>query len=140
MAAMAVHCVRLFSRRCLTPRAIFRLPRGTSRRSILHRQADKGMDPLRILAATLALGRARCAFSGGARVSGLLHDNKDEKVVIDTYPLLGPGGIWMKCGYGSLNEVTLHRRLDDSIQEGRISMSNGVSGDQVRLYVDNLFV
>jgi hypothetical protein len=46
---------------------------------------------------------------------------------IDTYPLPlpHPGGIWMKCGYGSLNEITLHRRLDDRIRECRITTSNG---------------
>ena len=45
---------------------------------------------------------------------------------IDTYPLPlpHPGGIWMKCGYGALNEVTLHRRLDGRIRECRITTSN----------------
>lgn len=51
---------------------------------------------------------------------------RTKKARIDTYPLPlpHPGGIWMKCGYGSLNEVTLHRRLDDSIRECRIRMTN----------------
>lgn len=50
---------------------------------------------------------------------------KTKKARIDTYPLPlpHPGGIWMKCGYGSLNEVTLHRQLDDSVRECRITMS-----------------
>ena len=51
---------------------------------------------------------------------------KTKKARIDTYPLPlpHPGGIWMKCGYGSLNEVTLHKQLDDSIRECRITTSN----------------
>lgn len=45
---------------------------------------------------------------------------------IDTYPLPlpHPGGIWMKCGYGSLNEITLHKQLDERIRECRITTSN----------------
>lgn len=45
---------------------------------------------------------------------------------IDTYSLPMPhsGGIWMKCGYGALNEVTLHRQLDDGIRECRITSSS----------------
>lgn len=35
----------------------------------------------------------------------------------DTYDLHPPhpGGVWMKCGYGASNEITLHKQLDDTI-------------------------
>lgn len=44
---------------------------------------------------------------------------------IDTYDLAPPhpGGIWIKCGYGALNEITLHQQLDDRIRQCRITTS-----------------
>ena len=37
----------------------------------------------------------------------------------DTYDLSPPhpGGVWMKCGYGASNEITLHKQLDDTITQ-----------------------
>lgn len=45
---------------------------------------------------------------------------------IDTYDLSPPhpGGIWMKCGYGASNEITLHKQLDDSITQCTITQKN----------------
>lgn len=42
---------------------------------------------------------------------------------IDTYDLSPPhpGGIWMKCGYGASNEITLHRQLDNSVTQCTIT-------------------
>src|SRR5450830_99918 len=50
---------------------------------------------------------------------------KTKTARIDTYPLPlpHPGGIWMKCGYGEFNEITLHKQLDDNIRECRITMT-----------------
>lgn len=47
-------------------------------------------------------------------------------VRIDTYDLSPPhpGGIWMKCGYGASNEITLHKRLDDNVTECTITQNN----------------
>ncbi len=45
---------------------------------------------------------------------------------MDTYDLSPPhpGGIWMKCGYGASNEITLHKQLDDSITQCTITQKN----------------
>jgi hypothetical protein len=45
---------------------------------------------------------------------------------IDTYDLSPPhpGGVWMKCGYGASNEITLHKQLDDSITQCTITQKN----------------
>lgn len=42
---------------------------------------------------------------------------------IDQYDLRPPhpGGLWMKCGYGAANEVTLHKQLDGSISQCTIT-------------------
>lgn len=45
---------------------------------------------------------------------------------IDTYDLSPPhpGGIWMKCGYGASNEITLHKRLNDNVTQCTITQAN----------------
>ena len=45
---------------------------------------------------------------------------------IDTYDLSAPhpGGIWMKCGYGASNEITLHKQLNDNIRQCTITQKN----------------
>jgi hypothetical protein len=45
---------------------------------------------------------------------------------IDTYDLSPPhpGGLWIKCGYGASNEITLHKQLDDSITQCTITQKN----------------
>lgn len=50
---------------------------------------------------------------------------------IDTYDLSPPhpGGIWMKCGYGANNEITLHKRLNDSIAQCTIRQNNAAPSD-----------
>jgi hypothetical protein len=42
---------------------------------------------------------------------------------IDQYDLRPPhpGGLWMKCGYGASNEITLHKQIDDSISQCTIT-------------------
>lgn len=44
----------------------------------------------------------------------------------DTYDLRPPhpGGIWMKCGYGASNEITLHKQLNDTIRQCTITQKN----------------
>jgi hypothetical protein len=51
---------------------------------------------------------------------------RNKSVRIDTYDLSPPhpGGIWMKCGYGASNEITLHKQLDDSITQCTITQKN----------------
>jgi hypothetical protein len=50
---------------------------------------------------------------------------------IDTYDLSPPhpGGIWMKCGYGASNEITLNKRLDDSITRCTITQKNAAPSE-----------
>jgi len=52
---------------------------------------------------------------------------KTKTARIDTYPLPLPHqhGIWMKCGYGTFNEVTLHKQLDDRIRQCKLTTFNG---------------
>lgn len=51
---------------------------------------------------------------------------RNKTVRIDTYDLRPPhpGGIWMKCGYGASNEITLHRRLNDDVTQCTITQNN----------------
>lgn len=50
---------------------------------------------------------------------------------IDTYDLSPPhpGGVWMKCGYGASNEITLHKQLDDTITQCTITQKHGSPSD-----------
>jgi hypothetical protein len=50
---------------------------------------------------------------------------------IDTYDLSPPhpGGIWMKCGYGAANEITLHKQLNDNIRQCTITQKNAPPAD-----------
>ena len=51
---------------------------------------------------------------------------RNKKGRIDTYDLSPPhpGGIWIKCGYGASNEITLHKRLNDNIAQCTITQNN----------------
>jgi hypothetical protein len=42
---------------------------------------------------------------------------------VDTYDLSPPhpGGVWIKCGYGAGNEITLHRQLDSTVTQCAIT-------------------
>jgi hypothetical protein len=50
---------------------------------------------------------------------------------IDQYDLRPPhpGGLWIKCGYGAANEVTLHKQIDDSITQCTITQKHKVSSE-----------
>lgn len=56
----------------------------------------------------------------------LFTTKRNKTVRIDTYDLSPPhpGGIWMKCGYGTSNEITLHKRLDDNVTQCTITQDN----------------
>lgn len=58
--------------------------------------------------------------------AALFTTRRNKKVRIDTYDLSPPhpGGIWMKCGYGASNEITLHKRLNDNVTQCTISQNN----------------
>jgi hypothetical protein len=51
---------------------------------------------------------------------------RSKTVRVDTYDLSPPhpGGIWMKCGYGAANEITLHKRLNDHIAQCTFTQNN----------------
>lgn len=51
---------------------------------------------------------------------------RTKTVRIDTYDLSPPhpGGIWLKCGYGASNEITLHKQLNDNIRGCTITQKN----------------
>lgn len=53
---------------------------------------------------------------------------------IDTYDLSPPhpGGVWMKCGYGASNEITLHKQLDNAITQCTI-MQKHVSPSDIAI-------
>ncbi|WP_426192164.1 STY0301 family protein [Massilia sp. DWR3-1-1] len=46
----------------------------------------------------------------------------------NTYDLRppNPGGIWIKCAYGELGDLSLHRRLDDRIEQCSVTVSNAL--------------
>lgn len=50
---------------------------------------------------------------------------RNKTVRIDTYDLSPPhpGGVWMKCGYGASNEITLHKRLNDKVTQCTITQN-----------------
>ncbi len=43
----------------------------------------------------------------------------------DVYDLRppNPDGVWIKCGYGKANEITLHKRLDTTITRCTITQN-----------------
>ena len=56
---------------------------------------------------------------------------RDARGRVDTYDLSPPhpGGVWIKCGYGASNEITLHKRLDDAITQCTITQKLAAPSD-----------
>ena len=49
---------------------------------------------------------------------------KTSRTNIYNLPQPHPGGIWVKCAYSPLGDISLHRQLDDSIEQCKITISN----------------
>jgi hypothetical protein len=56
---------------------------------------------------------------------------RTKSATIDTYDLSlpHPGGVWMKCGYGAFNEITLHKQLNDAITQCMITQKSASPSD-----------
>jgi hypothetical protein len=56
---------------------------------------------------------------------------RSKTVRTDVYDLRppNPGGVWIKCGYGKANEITLHKRLDSAITQCTITQKTGSASE-----------
>lgn len=54
-----------------------------------------------------------------------------------TYPLEGnfPDGKWMQCAYGAMNEVTLSKKIDDSVTKCKLTYRKGKNPAQHEIQI-----